>query len=161
EEGRAMLERIRASFVWEGGDVAESRVAFDRTTPQEIRARRAEHQDAPPRALAVERHRIVAHVEPEAHSLEVRDTLDVVALADVASALELVFSVVRIDGVEGPPSLTWRVDPHPSNPTESLLKLSFDPPLAKGDAAEVLVRASAADFVLETDQQLVAEIGVL
>lgn len=155
---RAELDALRESFVWGGGEVVVKAVPIDLTPPAQIRAARAAGMARlAARSFEVVAQRIVATVEPDAHSLAADCSLEIAAHADVAS-LDLYTSVVTIDRVECAEPMTWEVAPDTG---ADRLTLRFEPPIDAGGVVRVNVHLHADDYFLGTDQQLVAEIGVL
>lgn len=151
---RAALEAVRDSFAWTGGKV---RGPVDRTPPDEIRAGRAVEAGAA-RPFEVTRHRIAARIEPAEHALAVRDTIDLVAREDGLAEVRLYTTLVTVEDVTSAAPISWRVE---TLPQADVLVVSFDPPLAAGAAATLDVSLACDEFFQGTDQDLVAEIGVL
>lgn len=154
---RAELDAIRDSFRWTGGPDAPPTLV-SATTPAAIRAQRAAELAAAGATYEIAHHRIEARLEPATGAFELVDELELVALADGVTAVELYFSVIGVDDVTCDAPHTWSLR---KLPNVDVLELVFDPPLARGARVPVLVHAGCDDFFLGTDQQLVAEIAVL
>lgn len=156
---RAALDAIFASFEWRGGDVVVKKAPVDLTSPADVRALRAQNAASTgSRSVEVTSHTIRATIDPEAHSFAVEDTIALLGVADRVAAVELHYSELKIESVSCERPMKWSTS---SNPSVELLKLEFDPPLEKGEAITLQVKASTDDFLVETDQQLIAEIGVV
>ncbi len=153
---RAELEAIRDSFRWIGGADAPP-VRFALTSPRAIREQRAAAAVEAARRYEVTRHRIEVRIEPEEGTLDLLDELELVALADDVTHVELYTSVVKVDEVtcDLPHVLEQR-----KLPNVDVLDLRFAQPLRKGQPVTLLVHASSEDYFQSFDQELVAEISV-
>jgi len=151
---RTALEAVRDSFKWTGG---KARGPVDRTAPDEIRTARALEAVAD-RPFEVTRHRIAARIEPAEHALAVSDSIDLVARQDGLAQVRLYTSLVTVAEVTSAAPISWRLE---TLPQADVLVVSFDPPLAAGAAATIDVSLACDEFFQGTDQELVAEIGVL
>jgi aminopeptidase N len=152
---RAELESIPETFVWTGG--AAEPVSDPRPTPAALRELR-KPAGAAARAFEVARHRIEVAIEPEQHTLEAVDRLTITAGAEPVAEFTLYTSVVEVAEVTATRPMKWK---GAKLPQADALIVTLDPPLAARESCELSVRTQSADFFLSTDQQLVAEIGVL
>lgn len=153
-EQRAELEAVRDSFAWTGGTV---RAPVDRTPADEIRAGRKVETGAA-RSFEVTSHRIVARIEPAEHALTVRDSIDLVARQDGLAEVRFYTSLVTVEEVTSATPITWRGE---TLPQADVLVVSFDPPLAAGVEVTLEVSLACDEFFQGTDQEIVAEIGVV
>lgn len=158
-DDRAALNAIFASFKWRGGDVVVKKAPVDLTTPADVRALRAKNAAlTATRGIEVIHHSIRATVDPEAFAFAVEDSIRLVGNADLSASLDLFYSELKIESVHCERPMKWSTA---SNPSVEVLKLEFDPPVAKGEEITIEVKAGTDDFLVETDQQLIAEIGVV
>lgn len=158
-KSRARLDAVFDSFAWKGGEVVVKKVLVDLTPTADVRQmRRKNAEAAATRAVELASHRIVARVEPAEHSFTLTDTITLIGVAESTPRFDLYYSVIGITEVLGARLAKWSTS---KGQNSDVLHLEFDPPLLRGEKIELTVKAEAADFVLETDQQLIAEIGVL
>lgn len=158
-ESRARLDAIFESFVWKGGDVVVKKAPVDLTPVSDVREMRRKTAEAvAARAFELPSHRIVARVDPVAHDFALEDVIELVGVAESTASVDLYYSVIGIESVAGERLAKWTTS---KGTNADVLRLEFDPPLLRGETVELTVTARSDDFVLETDQKLIAEIGVL
>ena len=156
------LNSIRDSLVYRGTALKKAVAEVDRSTPQQVRAKRKKLLGKPPRAYELTHHDLQVTISPPDRSLRVRDKLRVKFLQPDVKSMELYTSIVRVDSVTGPEALSWSSKPAGAgNNQTDKLTITFAQPLDEGAQVELTVRTSSDDYFQAIDQQLVAEVAVL
>lgn len=139
------------------GEEAPADSMVDATPPGAVRANRPA-TTPPAAAIEVARHQIDARIDPDEHRLSVEDTITLIARQEGAQEIHLYTTLVTVNAVESALPLTWETR---ALPAANQLTISFKDALPVGEPREVIVRTSSTEFFEGTDQQLVAEIGVV
>lgn len=163
-ETKRSLESIRDSLQFSGAKTRKTPESSG-ASPKQIRsARQAMVETAAP-SFELRHHELHVDIEPDSHSLHVRDRLTLRALVDDLKQITLYVSEVTVQRVEGPTGLTWEVQKRKGGQFEDAnveeLKLTFSQALPEGQDVTVNVVAHSDDFLHAIDQQLVAEVAVL
>lgn len=130
----------------------------DLTPPTQVRETRQAAIATPLPPFEVTKHTLLARIDPEAHSFELDDTLEVRALADGVKSITLYTTVVTVDDVVCDLPVEWKVGKLPQADT---LTIEFAEPLPTDEVVPIYVHAVCDDFFQAVDQQLVAEVAVL
>jgi len=159
---RARLEGIVASFDWLGARVASEAPEIDRSTSDEIRARRRLARYRPERSFEVSHHDLHVTLDPEEGSLLARDRLTVRALEDGCAKVSLMCSHVSVVSMESPAEITWKASEQAADDgRRTSLTVELAAPLAEGADLALEVVTASDDFLQATDQTLVEEIAIL